>query len=78
MNALLVKNGVIVNAIVVDSIEQFAAEAPVLFASFDFVFADDAGLSTRPWIDWTTTATVEDLQAAATSQDLANLFAAPV
>lgn len=50
MNALLIKNGFVVNAIVVESIEAIQNDSPDFFASFDLVV--DASTTGGAWIGW--------------------------
>jgi hypothetical protein len=50
MNALVIKNGIVENAIVVESIEQFQSESPEMFAQYDYVI--DAATVAPAWIGW--------------------------
>jgi hypothetical protein len=52
MKVILVKNGLVENIIMVESIEKFAEENPPFFNSFDGVVAVDEDAEEQPIIGW--------------------------
>lgn len=52
MKALLIKDGTVVNAILVESIEAFQQESPTFFAEYDFVL-EGSDVPGSPGIGWT-------------------------
>jgi hypothetical protein len=51
MKAILIQNNIVVNAIIVDSIEQMQLDSPEFCGQFDFII-EATGEPDTPWIGW--------------------------